>query len=286
MTNKKSKRQRKASKAKKSNIANPNTEKATQPNKTSGTASASHKQTPSWFAIALWPVVFISQLIVAALISWHLLAQFDFAYSAAYDSIDIEKHIKTFGPRNRYRPEFETTTPEDHHRLFAEIGDAIQNHGEGLADISYQTSKGQTYTLLRSPEVIHLQDVANLVDVFYSVGYVCIGLLLLGCALAYVKQLSFPGAKHISIGIVAFVATVAGILFGVGPRKVFYWLHVQIFPPEHEWFFYYQDSLMTTLMKAPDLFGFIGAVMGFVLMLVWIAEIILLRLLLKKAQQA
>ena len=271
MTKKKSKRKSKPAKPKQTDVDS---------TKVENTAL-----TPRWLGIALWPLIFISQLVVAALIAWHLLAQFDFAYASAYNAIDIEKHITTFGPRNRYRPDFETTTPEDHHRLFAEIGEAIQNHGEGLADIAYQTDRGQTYTLLRSPEVIHLQDVANLVDVFYYVGYVCILLLLLSCTLAYFKQLSFPSIKHISIGLLAFIGVLGGILFGVGPRKVFYWLHLQIFPPEHEWFFYYQDSLMTTLMKAPDLFGFIGAVMGVVLLLVWIGEIALLRFLLRKSRQ-
>jgi hypothetical protein len=40
---------------------------------------------------------------------------------------------------------------------------------------------------------------------------------------------------------------------------VFYALHDWIFPPDRPWFFYYQDSLLTTMMKAPDLFGAIAA---------------------------
>ncbi|MFN2223885.1 MAG: DUF1461 domain-containing protein, partial [Candidatus Promineifilaceae bacterium] len=32
-----------------------------------------------------------------------------------------------------------------------------------------------------------------------------------------------------------------------------------ICPPGHQWFFYYQDSLMTTMMKAPVLFAGIAA---------------------------
>jgi hypothetical protein len=31
-----------------------------------------------------------------------------------------------------------------------------------------------------------------------------------------------------------------------------------VFPEGHQWFFYYQDSLMSTLMKAPYLFGYIA----------------------------
>jgi hypothetical protein len=32
-------------------------------------------------------------------------------------------------------------------------------------------------------------------------------------------------------------------------------MHILVFPDDHQWFFYYQDSLMSTLMKAPDLFA-------------------------------
>ena len=39
---------------------------------------------------------------------------------------------------------------------------------------------------------------------------------------------------------------------------MFYQVHVGICPAEHQWFFYYQESLMTTLMHAPQLFGVIA----------------------------
>jgi uncharacterized membrane protein len=48
-------------------------------------------------------------------------------------------------------------------------------------------------------------------------------------------------------------------LLTVGFREVFYAFHEAIFPPDHQWFFYYQDSLMSTMMKAPFLFGYIAA---------------------------
>lgn len=235
--------------------------------------------------LILWPLVFISQLLVASLIAWHLLAQFNFGYSLAYESLAIDEHITRFGPKNRYRPDFETTDKNQHLVLFAQIGDAIQDHGNGLAEITYQTDTGQTHTLLRNAEVIHLQDVANLVDVFYLSGMVSLGILLLGILIAWQKKLPLPGSKAIAIGVVAVVAAVALVLALVGFKDAFYWLHVQIFPEDHEWFFYYQDSLMTTLMKAPDLFGFIGALLGGLILLFWIAEIIGLRLLLQSGRK-
>jgi len=40
-----------------------------------------------------------------------------------------------------------------------------------------------------------------------------------------------------------------------GFTDVFYYLHTLVFPDNHQWFFYYQESLMSSLMKAPDLFA-------------------------------
>jgi hypothetical protein len=53
------------------------------------------------------------------------------------------------------------------------------------------------------------------------------------------------------------VAVIAVLL--IGPKTVFYTLHTWVFPAGHAWFFYYQDSLMTTLMQAPNLFAGIAA---------------------------
>ncbi|MDZ7747429.1 MAG: hypothetical protein U5K43_00040 [Halofilum sp. (in: g-proteobacteria)] len=47
-------------------------------------------------------------------------------------------------------------------------------------------------------------------------------------------------------------------MFAVGPVDLFYWLHEQVFPPDHQWFFHYQESLMSMMMRAPDLFGAIA----------------------------
>ncbi len=52
--------------------------------------------------------------------------------------------------------------------------------------------------------------------------------------------------------------TVAILVVVIGPVKVFYALHELLFPDGHQWFFYYQESLMSTMMKAPELFGWIA----------------------------
>lgn len=58
--------------------------------------------------------------------------------------------------------------------------------------------------------------------------------------------------------LVGLVAAIGAVLLIVGPEKVFNQLHIWVFPDDHQWFFYYQDSLMSTMMFAPHLFGWIG----------------------------
>lgn len=48
----------------------------------------------------------------------------------------------------------------------------------------------------------------------------------------------------------------------VGAKQVFYALHVWLFPSENQWFFYWELSLMSAMMKAPYLFGGIAVVLA------------------------
>ena len=203
-----------------------------------------------------------SGLIVAFWLGWQLLVPFDFGYGAAYRLLDINQHVQTYGPQNRYRKDFALTSPREQKQLFSAIVNAIQHQGEGLRHIVYSTPDGRRHLLLREAEAIHLQDVANLITLFDKVAWVSIAVLLL-CA-GYMKFRHWPAPQplHLMAGLGGLLLGGGAILLIAGPTATFYWLHVQIFPDNHEWFFYYQDSLMTTLMKAPDLFGFIAALWG------------------------
>ncbi len=216
-----------------------------------------------------WPLFFTCQLIALALVSWHLLAQFHFTYPLGYKLLDLDRHIAEFAPLNHYKDDFEFSTPEDHWRIFGEISDAVQASGKGLREISYRLKNGETTALMHEAEIIHLQDVANLIDVFYVTGSLCllvwIGLLFL----AYQLKLALPPVKKILLGFLSGFAIIGIIVLIIGPTAVFYWLHVQVFPDGHQWFFYYQDSLMTTLMKAPDIFAFIAALLILLLVALW-----------------
>lgn len=219
--------------------------------------------------VALWPLYALTLLISATLIAWHLLAKLDFAYPQAYKLLEIDKHISRFAPQNRYRKQFELTSQDERFQLFSEIVTSIQNNGKGLATITYSHA-GKRSTLLREVEVVHLQAVANLVNRFYWLGTVSIVVSLILFALIRRIKPPRPKLKPVMAGIFSLALSGIAILFIVGPKNSFLWFHTLIFPEGHQWHFYYQDSLMTTLMKAPDLFGFMGALLGIVTLLLYL----------------
>lgn len=235
--------------------------------------------------ILLWPLFFISQLISLALVSWHLMAQLHFAYPLGYQLLDLESHIAHYAPLNRHKDDFEFTTKEDHWRLFGEISDAIQNQGKGLADIQYPLSNGNLTSLMHQDEIIHLQDVANLVDRFYQLGYLSLAIWIACWLLISWKKLQPPSNKKVISGFIGLILLAGLLIISIGAKEVFYWLHVQIFPADHKWFFYYQDSLMTTLMKAPDIFAFISILLVIELLALWIFSSYCLTRLLKIRQK-
>lgn len=220
-----------------------------------------------------WPTFFIAQLIGLALVSWHLLAQFHFAYPLGYQLLNLNQHITQYAPLNRYKEDFEFTSASEHWRLFGEISDAVHTSGKGLAQISYTLKNGQLTALMHEAEIIHLQDVANLIDRFYFIGILSLLLWASLIAIAHQQKLQLPSLKKILLGFLAGSLLASVILVAIGPTAVFYWLHEQIFPDGHQWFFYYQDSLMTTLMKAPDIFAFIAIVLLSLLLLLWCASL-------------
>jgi hypothetical protein len=216
----------------------------------------------------LWPFYALTLFISVTLIAWHLLAQLDFAYPQAYKLLEIDKHISRFAPQNRYRSQFELTSQDEHLQLFSEIITGIQNNGKGLATITYSHA-GKSSTLLREAEVVHLQVVANLVDRFYWLGTASILVSIILFVLIRQIKTPLPKPRQVMAGIFFLALSGIATFIIVGPRKLFQWLHTQLFPEGDQWFFYYQDSLMTTLMKAPDLFGFMGALLVMVTLLLY-----------------
>ena len=215
----------------------------------------SDQSVKKWLGVVLACLLFW----LSMFFGWVTLAQANFMYSGLYEVMSLDETIAQYGPENRYKKGFELTTDEERFRIFAEIVTAIHQDGEGLDEIRYHNAQGKVLdTLLRPPEVVHLQDVANLLDKLAMASW-CVLFLTAMLVIYMFKQraLSFSALK-------LFWKTLAGVVvLGVvvvlyGAEDVFYQWHTLVFPKGHQWFFYYQDSLMTTMMRAPDLFAAIA----------------------------
>lgn len=183
----------------------------------------------------------------------------DFLYGVWHDLGGIKEGIEKYGPKNRYKRGFEDTTKTQRKQIFHAINVAVHQHGEGLADIEYESpSSGGPQQLLRKPEVIHLQDVANLIDGLrwgvLTAFIVWVGLFALSIKFSW----SLPALFKQGVALAATSFLVIVFILILGPEKVFNTLHIWIFPKDHQWFFYYQDSLMSTMMLAPRLFAWIS----------------------------
>lgn len=190
------------------------------------------------------------------------MKQADYLFPTAYRSLNIGETIRLYGPENRFRKHFEQTSEAERFRIFNQIVDAVHDNGKGLTEIIYHDNSGSVIdTFLTAAEIKHLQDVAKLFNVGKYLGWFSLACPLLLC---YLKKTHtpIPKLKHVLLSALGGIAGLTVLVLVAGPTRIFYAIHELVFPPQHQWFFYYQDSLMTTLMQAPNLFGFIGAVIG------------------------
>lgn len=224
-------------------------------------SSAARPLTPSWrrFGRGLcWTTLAITLVLTAAFAGWRVLAAADFGYPVAYKLLDIEDTIATYGPQNELRPGFDTTSEDERARIFGAIAAAVRADGMGLDSIRYSLPGGRTLPVLTAPEIQHLQDVAALVSAFERVGWTAAALAAALLGLAWSRRWLAPSTGRFTRGVSAGAFAVSLAVLALGPVRTFYWLHEQVFPPEHEWFFWYQESLMSMLMQAPNLFGVIA----------------------------
>lgn len=225
----------------------------------------------------LWGFYSAISLLFSVWIAWHSLAQFNFLYPVWYSVLDIQQTVKTYAPANHYKAGFEHTDAIEHKRLFAEIVAAVQSKGEGLSNIHYLDKQSGNHTkLLTRDEVIHLQDVANLVQ---QLNIFCALLGLAGSIIlgvSYSRRLLMPDLKRLLFTMLALLLIMSLAVMLLGTKEIFYWLHTKIFPAEHIWFFYYEDSLMSTLMKAPVLFAPISMLLLGAGVVLWSLHLLLL----------
>ncbi len=198
-------------------------------------------------------------LILSLYLSWIVLAKANFLYGFWYDYAGISEHIDHYAPKNRFRHDFETTDAQTRKALFAGIVKAIHHQGHGLQSLTYQDrTKTIDIPLLHSAEIVHLTDVVKLIELLKKLGW---GVLFIWGALSIYRLRSrqpFPSPQKglLNVTFSLFILAIPIAIFGA--QKVFYQLHIWVFPADHHWFFYYQDSLMSTMMKAPDLFAYIS----------------------------
>lgn len=226
---------------------------------------------------AFWGLYSLGSLLLSIWLAWQLSAQVNFLYPIWYSALKIDQTIEQTVPRHLYKKEFIVTEESEHHRLFAKIVTAIQNRGEGLANINFYSPSGQLLgKLLTDSEVVHLQDVAALIDLlgWFSGAILIFCLVILGAIFFF--RVAMPTTKKLLIAIFALVGACV-VIISLGAKELFYWLNTVVFPDNHQWFFYYEESLMSTLMKAPVLFAPITILILLLGLLIWVLHLLLLR---------
>lgn len=202
--------------------------------------------------VLLWPS--------ALWLAWIVLSQANFLYPLDYRLLTIPETIEKYVPQNRYGKEnFIETNVKEHIRLFAAITHAVNHNGHGLSELHYFAPDGRDLgVFLTHDEVTHLTDVSHVVEIGKDVGKITFMAWLILIGLGFWRKKALPGLLSFATGTAATVFIVTATVFVVGPMRVFGDFHRSVFPANHPWFFYYQDSLMTTFMQAPNLFGLIA----------------------------
>ena len=215
-------------------------------------------------------------------LAWLFSAQVNFFYSIWYQVLDIDQAIEVYAPKNKYKNDFDKTDRKERIRLFAEIVKGIQNNGAGLEEIAYKDKARKNIdTLLTNDEVIHLKDVAHLINALSSMAIGTVIICLLALFLIYNLKIQVSKIKNHLFGGLGAILIFVSLVIIVGPTKIFYLGHELIFPKNHQWFFYYEESLMSTMMKAPVLFGPIALQLLLLTMFLWLMLLVLFRKLTK-----
>lgn len=204
----------------------------------------------------LWFVCAILSLWLAIAASWWISSTVEYGYPLWYRVLAIDEHIARYAPHHPSKPGFASVGTEQHWQAFAGIVRAVHGRGVRLEDIHYQLPQGQQVALLDDAEVRHLKDVRHLLQLAGSATLVALPLWLVAMALLSGQPLAPRRWRIVTMAMVLSLLTL--LVFVVGPKAVFYQFHVWLFPPENPWFFYWEESLMSTLMKAPQLFGAIA----------------------------
>ena len=225
-----------------------------------------------------WLCLALLTLLLSFGVSWLILLPLDFAFPWLYELIAIDQHIAKYAPVNAIKLDFDTTTDHERFRLFSGIVAAIHQQGEGLDRLIYHNAQGIALAkLLTRDEVVHLQDVALLIERMKVLLVICLILLIGLIGWVKFKSLRTPTFKSMLFTVLIFLGLIIATILIIGPYEVFYTLHLWVFPEENKWFFYYEESLMSTLMKAPDIFAYIVVLLFVIAMPVFIVGLWLIK---------
>jgi lipoprotein signal peptidase len=227
----------------------------------------------------------LALLVSCLYVSWQVLSQANFLYDQIYEHNNLEAHINKFAPLNRNDKEsFALTSKTERIRVFSEIAREINTGGGGLGSITF-TPEGTdaAITFLIEAERDHLQDVANLVSSLKPNGAVIASLLIAFYGFCWYYKVSRyqyfwrPSGVFVSLFQIGAVATLCvAITFAIGPQQTFYLLHEWTFSDKAQWYFYFEDSLMTTLM--PEIvFANIASLLSITTVLIWLIFNFILR---------
>ncbi len=230
----------------------------------------------------------LALLVSCLYVSWQVLSQANFLYDQIYEHNNLEAHVNEFAPLNRNDKEsFALTSKTERVRVFNDIAREINSGGGGLGSIAYTPEgAGAATPFLVEAERDHLQDVANLVSSLKPIGAVIASLLIAFYGFCWYYKVSRyqyfwrPSGIFVSLFQISAVAALCvAITFALGPQQTFYLLHEWAFSDKAQWYFYFEDSLMTTLM--PEIvFANIAALLGILTVLTWlVANFVLRRIL-------
>jgi hypothetical protein len=83
-----------------------------------------------------------SLLILSLMLSlyggWMVNAKLGYGYAWLYGFYETEQHIARYAPQNKFRQGFETTSVDEHKKIFQQIVDSVHANGEGLDVINYE----------------------------------------------------------------------------------------------------------------------------------------------------
>lgn len=185
---------------------------------------------------SVWFVACIGLLLTALSLSWQSIARADYLYPLWYEWLHISDHIDQFAPQNQQgKLGLDALPAESHHQLFHQIRQSVHRDGDGLRDITYQSASGRVH-LLNAEEVVHLHDVARLITLLGHASDWIMPATLILVLLLTLAEISVRWRRQIAL-LLSLVLLATALVLVLGPTRVFYAMHVWIFPPENPWFF-------------------------------------------------